>query len=64
MKRFNLAPGNQKIYHPGIDPKSGHVAFAVYSASWMKTKTALRPTTDELYTYLLRLHIVPVFGSH
>ena len=45
-----------------LDPKAGRVNFDEYAKSWLATKTNLRPTTEELYSYLFRVHIEPTFG--
>ena len=49
-----------------IAPKLGKVSFAEYSAQWMAnggTRGRLAPRTREYYGDLLRLHILPTFGS-
>ena len=44
------------------DPAAGAVNFAVYAEQWINER-GLAATTDELYRRLLRLHLLPTFGS-
>ena len=37
--------------------------FGDYAARWLGAKSELRPTTRELYGYLLRCHIGPTFDG-
>jgi integrase len=46
------------------DPRLGDVPFAEWADRWMATKAPkLSPSTQDLYRYLLRRHVVPRFGS-
>ncbi|MFB6437855.1 tyrosine-type recombinase/integrase [Streptomyces sp. NPDC056411] len=45
-----------------IDPDAGAVNFEAYALKWVDER-GLSATTDELYRRLLRLHILPTFGS-
>lgn len=45
-----------------VDPEVGAVNFEKYAVQWVEERT-LSATTAELYTRLLRLHILPTFGS-
>ncbi|SCK24845.1 Site-specific recombinase XerD [Streptomyces sp. WMMB 714] len=44
------------------DPDAGAVNFETYARQWV-VERGLRPTTAELYRRLLRLHLVPFFGT-
>ncbi|MBP0455999.1 tyrosine-type recombinase/integrase [Streptomyces montanisoli] len=44
------------------DPDAGAVNFAEYAGRWVNER-GLAPTTDELYRRLLRLHVLPTFGT-
>jgi integrase len=45
------------------DPRLGAVPFGEWAERWLATKAPkLRPSTVDLYRYLLRLHVVPHFG--
>jgi len=58
QERANLARGLS------IDPWAGRTTtLADLSASWMATRVGLRPRTVELYSSLLRLHILPELGG-
>jgi integrase len=46
-----------------IDPDAGRVHFGKYARDWIEERPGLRPKTIELYRYLLRRHLVPVFGT-
>jgi len=45
------------------DPKLGRITLAEWSKRWQATTTNLRPTTRDLYTYLLRRFLLPTFGK-
>ncbi len=44
------------------DPKLGRITFAEWAERWQATTTTLRPTTRDLYAYLLRRFQLPRFG--
>ncbi|MCD0485352.1 site-specific integrase [Streptacidiphilus sp. ASG 303] len=44
------------------DPDAGAVNFTAYAEAWIAERD-LRPTTEELYRRLLRIHLVPTFGA-
>jgi integrase len=44
------------------DPDAGAVNFETYAQQWV-IERGLRPTTEELYRRLLRLHLLPFFGA-
>jgi hypothetical protein len=46
-----------------IDPDAGRVNFGKYTATWIEERPGLRPKTIELYRYLLRYHLLPIFGA-
>lgn len=46
-----------------VDPRAGEVPFGTFAQEWLAGKATLRPSTQELYEYLLRVHILPAFGS-
>jgi hypothetical protein len=39
-----------------INPDAGRVSLAEYARAWIEERAGLRPTTIELYRYLLRRH--------
>jgi len=45
-----------------VDPDAGKVNFEAYALKWVDER-GLSATTDELYRRLLRLHLLPAFGS-
>ncbi|MBV8160225.1 MAG: tyrosine-type recombinase/integrase family protein [Acidimicrobiia bacterium] len=45
------------------DPRLGRVTLAAWSTEWMTTTTNLRPSTRDLYGYLLRKHVLPRLGD-
>jgi integrase len=45
------------------DPKLGRITLAEWSKRWQATTTNLRPTTRDLYAYLLRRFVLPTFGK-
>ncbi|WP_406297748.1 site-specific integrase [Embleya sp. NBC_00888] len=45
-----------------IDPR-GDMVFGTYATAWIKERPNLRPRTRELYSILLRLHLMPTFGK-
>ena len=46
-----------------IDPAAGRVLFGKYASDWIEERPGLRPKTAELYRYLLRRHLGPVFDA-
>jgi integrase len=45
------------------DPKLGRITLAEWADRWQETTTNLRPTTRDLYGYLLRRFLLPTFGA-
>ena len=45
------------------DPKLGRITLAEWADRWQQTTTNLRPTTRDLYAYLLRRFLLPTFGK-
>jgi integrase len=45
------------------DPKLGRITLTEWSKRWQATTTNLRPTTRDLYAYLLRRFLLPTFGK-
>ena len=45
------------------DPKLGRIPLAEWAKRWQATTTNLRPTTRDLYAYLLRRSLLPTFGK-
>ena len=46
-----------------IDPRHATITFEEYATRWLRQRTDLRPRTVELYESLLRLHVLPTFGT-
>ena len=46
-----------------LDPNGRSVLFGECADKWLAAKTELRPSTLELYEYLLRRHIKPTFDQ-
>jgi len=46
-----------------LDPNAGKEIFATYAERWLEMRADIRPRTLELYDYLLRHHLVPLFGE-
>jgi integrase len=44
------------------DPDAGNINFLEYAEAWIAERD-VRPTTQELYRRLLRLHLAPFFGE-
>ncbi|WP_449062397.1 tyrosine-type recombinase/integrase [Planomonospora algeriensis] len=45
------------------NPDLGKVAFKEYGSDWVNERPGLRPKTAQLYEGLLRIHLVPTFGT-
>jgi integrase len=45
------------------DPKLGRITLGEWAKRWQATTTNLRPTTRDLYAYLLRRFLLPTFGK-
>ena len=46
-----------------IDPNAGTATFGDYSARWLDQRHDLRPRTRDDYEALLKVHLVPAFGT-
>lgn len=46
-----------------VDPRSGRVTLAAWSAEWQRTVVHLRPSTRRIYDVNLRHHILPTLGD-
>ena len=47
-----------------VDPNAGRIKLRAYAVDWIRTRPQpLRPTTRDLYEYLLRVHILPGLGE-
>lgn len=55
--------GSEVVRGEWIDPDSGRVPLADYTAQWIKERPGLAPRTVHKYEDLLRLHIAPVLGE-
>jgi integrase len=51
------------IHGDWTDPDAGRVLFGKYASDWIEERPGLRPKTSELYRYLLRRHLGPVFDA-
>jgi integrase len=47
-----------------VDPSFGKELFSHYARQWLETRSDLEDTTRAKYQGLLRLHVLPAFGSH
>ncbi len=45
------------------DPKLASTTFGAWVDRWRPTTANVRPSTRDLYEYLLRVHLLPAFGS-
>ena len=46
-----------------VNPHSGQATLREYSETWLAQRPSLRPRTQELYSSLLRRHLLPVLGD-
>ncbi|MGO9298703.1 MAG: tyrosine-type recombinase/integrase [Streptosporangiaceae bacterium] len=46
-----------------INPDNGLVTFGEYATAWIEERPGLRPSTIEVYRYLLIRHLLPTLGS-
>ena len=46
-----------------VDPRSGRVTLATWSAEWQRTVVHLRPSTQRIYDANIRNHILPELGE-
>lgn len=46
-----------------VDPSRGRVSLAEYSAAWLSERSGIAPRTHEIYSSLLRVHILPELGT-
>lgn len=45
-----------------VNPERARITFKKYAERWVQERAGLSPRTRELYSTLLRLHVVPVLG--
>jgi integrase len=45
-----------------LNPDDGRVAFAEFAEAWIDERTNLRPSTVQVYRYVLRRHLIPALG--
>lgn len=46
-----------------VDPRSGRVTLATWTAEWQRTLVHLRPSTQRIYDVNIRNHILPELGD-
>ena len=51
-----------RVDHWVLNPDEGSVAFADFAAVWVDERTNLRPSTVQVYRYILRKHLTPGLG--
>jgi integrase len=61
-QQFLARVETQKQRGEWLDPALGRVTFANWAFEWTATTVDLRPSTRDLYAYLLRRHVLPTFG--
>lgn len=47
-----------------LNPDAGRILFADYAPTWVEERPNLRPKTLQLYSGLVRLHLVPILGAY
>ena len=62
-EKFLIHVEAQKQRAEWIDPELAATRFADFAGPWLATRAHLKPRTKETYEGLLRVHIVPAFGS-
>jgi hypothetical protein len=62
-EKFLIHVEAQKQRAEWIDPELSATTFADFAAPWLSTRSHLKPKTFEGYESLLRVHILPTFGS-
>ena len=62
-ERFLVHVEAQKQRAEWIDPERSATMFEDLAGRWIATRSHLKPTTFEGYHSLLRVHIIPAFGS-
>lgn len=60
--RFLERTGNSLQRGDWVDPVLGQQIFAEWAEVWERTAVDLRPTTRDLYGYILRTYLTPTFG--
>ncbi len=46
-----------------VDPAAGRLTVGEYAATWLDRQVQLKPSTRERYAAIVRVHIVPAFGT-
>ena len=60
---FAAEERSRRVRGVPIDPWAGRTILSKYSSAWMSGRANLRPRTVELYTSLLKNHILPFLGD-
>jgi len=62
--RWLAATETDLVRGDALDPTRQTLTLAGYAQTWLADKTSLRPKTQEVYTYLLRVHILSALGDY
>jgi integrase len=62
-RRYASAVETDRDRGVAVDPRSSRVTFGDYSTRWLDSRHDLRPRTRDDYAVLLKVHLVPAFGS-
>lgn len=62
-RRFLERTGTSMQRGDWVDPRLGRMSFSAWASEWERTTVDLRPTTRELYLYILRTFLLPTFGA-
>lgn len=58
---FQTRERSSRLTGSWIDPRGGEVHFGAFADQWLRNRVGLRPRTQDLYSYLLRHHLLPTF---
>jgi len=61
-RRFLERTGTSMQRGDWVDPRLGRISFSAWATEWERTTVDLRPTTVDLYQYILRSFLLPTFG--
>jgi integrase len=61
--RFLTSVESSKLAGSYVDPGAGRTTVGDYAATWLGRQVQLRPSTRDRYQAIIRVHLVPTFGT-
>lgn len=62
-QRFLTTVSSDLLHGAYVDPGAGRMTVGQYAGAWLERQGQLRPGTRQRYSEIIRVHVVPAFGS-